>query len=79
MIKHILFFSFILFETFKCAVPPDKSEIDEDLIRLLAPKILSIKKPINLLQSQVSFNCQRDFSQYLNALSKMELWALKSK
>lgn len=46
----------------------------------MAPKILSLKKPINFLKpQQVSFNCQRDFLEYSKALSRMELWALKSK
>lgn len=49
-------------------------------IDILSVRLLEYKKPLSFSKVPgVSADCQRDFSRFLAALKKFELWALKSK
>lgn len=49
-------------------------------IDILSVRLLEYKKPLDFSKVPgVSADCQRDFSRFLAALKKFELWALKSK
>ncbi|CRK96891.1 CLUMA_CG009993, isoform A [Clunio marinus] len=53
-------------------------EIDgEDFINILSPKIMELQPPFDLSSYNVSLKCQQSSEEFMIALNKFELWALR--